>query len=151
MRDRSILGRQEVAAAAVAPPRSAGLDIVVADDNVDLAESFAEVLRLEGHHVTIANDGDEALSATARRVPDVAFLDGDMPSKNGHEVARLLRARAETRGIYLIAVTGWANRRTGRIPTGPASICMSSSRSSWAWCEILAGATESHRRPPEST
>jgi CheY-like chemotaxis protein len=39
--------------------------------------------------------------------PDIALLDIGMPRLNGYELARRLRADATTRGIRLIAITGW--------------------------------------------
>ena len=92
---------------AVMGPAPAALDILIADDNVDLAESFAAILRAEGHRVEIALDGEAAVLAAQAHVPDVALLDIGMPKKNGYEVARSLRSRSATRGIHLIAITGW--------------------------------------------
>lgn len=87
--------------------RPAELNILVADDNVDLAESFAALLQMEGHHVEIALDGEAALKAALARVPDIALLDVGMPGRNGYDVARLLRSNGATKGIYLVAITGW--------------------------------------------
>jgi CheY-like chemotaxis protein/anti-sigma regulatory factor (Ser/Thr protein kinase) len=85
----------------------ATLKILVADDNVDLADSLAVLLQTQGHHVVIALDGEAALRAARDDVPDVALLDIGMPGRNGYEVARLLRSQSTTQGIYLVAITGW--------------------------------------------
>jgi PAS domain S-box-containing protein len=84
-----------------------GKRILLADDNRDAAESLAILLRLEGHEVELAHDGQAALQCFAERRPDVALLDIGMPKANGYEVARQIRAAAGA-GIVLIAVTGWA-------------------------------------------
>src|SRR5947209_10011581 len=66
--------------------------VLVVDDNRDLAESLAMVLRLWGHDVAVAYDGPEALAAARARPPDVVFLDIGLPQLDGFEVALRLRA-----------------------------------------------------------
>ena len=85
------------------------LRILIADDNVDVAEAFALGLRMCGHEVTVAFDGDEALRIADEFRPQVALLDLTMPKRPGHEVAVELRKRpwARERGILIIALTGW--------------------------------------------
>src|SRR5690606_910535 len=75
------------------------LQILIADDNVDLAESFAELLRASGHEVEVAHDGEAALHMARTRVPDIALLDIGMPKRDGYEVARQLRRSEDTREI----------------------------------------------------
>jgi signal transduction histidine kinase/ActR/RegA family two-component response regulator len=85
------------------------LRILVADDNADVAEAMALTLRLCGHHVTVANDGDEALRLADEMRPQVALLDVGMPKRDGHDVAKEIRRRAwaaECRTL-LVALTGW--------------------------------------------
>ncbi|MDR7150667.1 signal transduction histidine kinase/ActR/RegA family two-component response regulator [Hydrogenophaga palleronii] len=83
------------------------LQILIADDNVDLAESFAELLRASGHQVEVAHDGEAALHMARTRVPDIALLDIGMPKRDGYEVARQLRRSEDTREILLVAISGW--------------------------------------------
>ena len=86
---------------------SAPQRILVADDNADLAESMAMLLRIEGHDVRIAHDGPSALELAAQFEPDAAMLDIGLPGLNGYELARELRARQNGRELLLIAVTGY--------------------------------------------
>jgi PAS domain S-box-containing protein len=79
--------------------------VLIADDNRDAAESLAILLRMEGHDVTVAHDGREALSAYHAVRPDVVLLDIGMPELNGYEVARQIRQGTST--VVLIAITGW--------------------------------------------
>jgi CheY-like chemotaxis protein len=98
------------ARATLAPAASAGtMRVVLADDNVDFAESLQTILEMHGHQVVVVNDGDAALAAVRHQRPDVAVLDIGMPGLNGYEVARRLRADAATTpdSLTLIAVTGW--------------------------------------------
>ena len=69
----------------VAPPR-ARLRVLIADDNVDAAESLAELLEDLGYETRVANDGEAALAAAAASRLDIAFLDLGMPKLGGHEV-----------------------------------------------------------------
>jgi CheY-like chemotaxis protein len=82
-----------------------------ADDNQDAAESLAMLLRMEGHDVTVAHNGKEALAAFSAVQPEVAILDIGMPELNGYEVARQVRQGSLGRAVTLIAVTGWARDR----------------------------------------
>jgi len=81
------------------------LRILVVDDNVDAAESIAEVLELLGNEVQVAHDGVEALRLARESVPDLALLDIGLPVIDGYELAQ--RLRAEHPGIRLVAVTGY--------------------------------------------
>jgi CheY-like chemotaxis protein len=85
--------------------------ILIADDNVDAADSLAELLRLDGHEVHVAYDGAQALATFARVEPDAALLDVGMPQVSGLEVARAIRQRPAGRRATLIAVTGWGQER----------------------------------------
>jgi CheY-like chemotaxis protein len=80
--------------------------ILIADDNVDAAESLQLLLSLQGHEVEVVHDGIQAMSAAERLNPDVVLLDIGLPGLDGLEVARRLRKRHGGRGPLLVAVTG---------------------------------------------
>lgn len=93
-----------------APPSAALLQplrILIADDNVDLSESFADMLSAHGHHVEVVHDGEAAVLAARRTVPDIALVDIGMPRLDGYGVARQLRADVRTQGMHLVAISGW--------------------------------------------
>jgi PAS domain S-box-containing protein len=83
------------------------LRILVADDNVDAAESLAMLLRSDGHEVVTAHDGQQAVDAARAFHPQVAFLDVGMPVKDGLSAASEIRADRRLAGIRLVALTGW--------------------------------------------
>jgi signal transduction histidine kinase/ActR/RegA family two-component response regulator len=91
------------AAADAAPARR----ILVADDNRDAADSLAVMLRVGGHEVRTAYDGEEALDLAEAFRPGLALLDIGMPRLNGYETARRLREKPYGRDIVLVALTGW--------------------------------------------
>ena len=104
-----------VHAAVVEPPRSVddtprylvSRRVLVVDDNVDSADSLALMLRLSGHLVETANDGEQALAAAERFQPDAILLDLGMPRLNGYEVCERIRMRPWGQGVLLVAQTGW--------------------------------------------
>jgi len=94
-------------AAAPAPAGSGAFRVLVVDDNVDSAESLAEVLEMGGREVRVAHDGPSALTVAGDFRPQAIVLDIGLPGLTGHEVARRIRAEAWGRDIHLIALSGW--------------------------------------------
>ena len=66
--------------------------------------------RIGGHEVRLAHDGPEALVEAAAFDPEVVLLDIGLPTMDGYEVARRLRADPATAGAALIALTGWGQQ-----------------------------------------
>jgi len=81
--------------------------ILVADDNRDAADSLAVMLRIAGHDVRTAYDGQHALDVAETFKPSLALLDLGMPRMNGHDTARRLRETDHGRDIVIVALTGW--------------------------------------------
>lgn len=92
---------------ALPAPRMQTRSILLADDNLDSAQTLAELLRMEGHTVHTANDGTRAAAMALQLRPDVIVLDIGMPGLNGYEVARRIRAQPWGGEPFLIAATGW--------------------------------------------
>ena len=85
------------------------------DDNVDGAATLAELLRMMGCDVSVANDGHSAVTAVAEHRPEVVLLDIGLPDINGYEVARQVRAMRGLRQPRLIALTGWGQEQDKRM------------------------------------
>src|ERR687888_1648827 len=81
--------------------------VLVVDDNEDSVESLAMLLRMLGHEVATANDGEQALTVAEGFRPDVAILDIGLPKLNGYDLAKQMRARPWARDVVLVALTGW--------------------------------------------
>src|SRR5499426_1905405 len=88
--------------------------VLVVDDNVDSAESLAVLLRLYGHDVRLAHDGEAALEEARSFRPDVMFLDISLPKMDGYEVARRLRLEPAMGGLTLVAMTGYGQEEERR-------------------------------------
>ena len=89
-----------------APHPSEAVKVIVADDNPESAQMLAMGLRLEGHAVSVAYDGEQGLRLAEAQHPQVIVLDIGMPRKNGYELARELRGRTWSAATKLIAVSG---------------------------------------------
>jgi CheY-like chemotaxis protein len=81
------------------------LRVLVVDDDGDTAESSAELLRIWGHDVRVAESGEKALAVVAAFTPDVFLLDIGMPRMSGYELAGRFYRRF--RKSLLVAVTGY--------------------------------------------
>lgn len=100
------------------PPEAVTLHVLVVDDNVDAAETLAEMLRMMGARVTMAHDAAAALEAGASgEAPQLVLLDIGLPGMDGYEAAREWRRRFGS-AARLVALTGYGSaedrRRTAR-------------------------------------
>jgi PAS domain S-box-containing protein len=98
-------------------PGRRALSILVIEDNVDAAQTIAEILSLEGHTVHVATDGTSGLARARELRPDVVLSDIGLPDLDGYEIARRLRGDPAFRGTRLVALSGYAqpeDRRRAR-------------------------------------
>jgi signal transduction histidine kinase len=87
-----------------APPRL----VLIIEDNVDAAETLAEVLALDGHHPRVAHDGTSGVALALELKPDVVLCDIGLPDIDGYEVARTLRSNGALPRTRLVALSGYA-------------------------------------------
>jgi CheY-like chemotaxis protein len=90
------------------------LRILVVDDNVDTALSFAFLLRSCGHEVRVAHDGRSAVEAACAFHPHAILLDIGLPRLDGFAVARQLRALPEFDRTLLVASSGFGREKDRR-------------------------------------
>ncbi len=95
--------------------KSAGLRVLVVDDNRDAAESLAKLLKALGNEVRITYDGPSALEEAATFRPNVVLLDIGLPGMSGYDVARRMRQMPEVKDAVLIAQTGWGQDEDRRL------------------------------------
>jgi|SRR5947209_2932850 len=86
---------------------AAGLDILIAEDNVDGAQSLGHILRRAGHSVRVVGDGQSAVSAALIDPPDVILMDIGLPRMDGWEAARRIRHGMNGKPCLMLAVTGY--------------------------------------------
>ena len=81
------------------------LDILVVDDDHDLASGIADMLEAEGHHAALAGSAEAALEVARERPFDMIFLDIKLPGMNGIDALRELR---KTQGrARVVLMTGY--------------------------------------------
>ena len=85
--------------------------ILIAEDDIDIANLIKLYLESDGFHVLIANDGQQAIDLFNKHHIDLALLDIMMPKMNGLEVVQQIR---KTNNIPLIIVSA-RNEDTDKI------------------------------------
>lgn len=92
--------------------------ILVVEDDSDLRHLYSSWLSLAGFAVETAGDGIIALQLVEQDPPDLLLLDLGLPLLRGEHVANELAARAHTREIPVIIVTGEP------VSLAPAAACV---------------------------
>ena len=69
-------------------PIDDGVRVVVVDDDHDVAEVLAEILKGNGYEVRVAHDGLVALAVIEDYRPHCVVLDVNLPGLDGGELAR---------------------------------------------------------------
>ena len=77
--------------------------ILVVDDDPEVQQLLDYVLRREGHTVTLAPSGEEALRAVQKSAPDLVILDVMLPGIDGFTVCERLRL---VRSMPVLMLTG---------------------------------------------
>ena len=80
--------------------------VLIADDEKNMRWVLSEALAAEGYEVLQASDGKEALTIVDEQHPDLMVLDHKMPSPDGMEVLRKIRAKGETFPIIMLTAHG---------------------------------------------
>ncbi len=84
----------------------ASLKVLAVDDRRDAIYVMEKLLKAIGCNARTAGDGSSAVEIAKEFIPDVIFLDIEMPGMSGIEVARLIRHEEPLRNVILIAMTG---------------------------------------------
>jgi CheY-like chemotaxis protein len=83
------------------------LSIVIVDDEPDTVLTLLEILRAHGYRAEGYSSSAAGLAAIAKSDPDVIISDIAMPSPNGWELAKQVRAnKGDTRRPMMIAISG---------------------------------------------
>lgn len=91
------------------------LRVLVAEDNLDIAENIGDYLELKGHHVDYAYDGDMAVHLFDSEVFDVIVMDILMPKLDGLQATKKIRtlANGDIPILMLTAKDTLTNKLTG--------------------------------------
>ncbi len=84
-------------------------NILIVDDEKELRETSAELLRMEGYEVVCAADGDDAQAKSGDKNFDLALIDLVLPGRmNGLDIISDLRSKSSN--TYIIAFTGFSGQ-----------------------------------------
>ena len=91
------------------PQQSAprGVILIVEDNELNL-KLLKDILDFQGYSTVVTGSGAAALDLARRHSPDLILLDIQLPDIWGTDVARRLKADAQTQAIPVIAVTAFA-------------------------------------------
>lgn len=79
--------------------------VLIAEDEPHIIESLTFLLRRAGHRVEAVRDGAAAVDAALAHPPDLLVLDVMMPTLNGFEVLKRLRASPGLERLRVLALT----------------------------------------------
>lgn len=82
--------------------------ILLVEDDVDTARSFAELLGTLGYSVAVEHSGGAAMVSARVFRPDVVLCDLGLPDTTGFEVVRRMRNLPDLARVWMIAVSGYA-------------------------------------------
>ncbi|MHC4144711.1 MAG: response regulator [Planctomycetota bacterium] len=99
-----------VAAIGEYPKSTTSLRVLLAEDGLINQKVAVNLLEQRGHRVTIANNGQEALTALDSESFDVVLMDVQMPAMDGFEATAIIREREKESGAHIpiIAMTAHA-------------------------------------------
>lgn len=84
--------------------------LLIVDDNPTNREVLARLLEFDGHEVSHASGGRDAIDQVWRLRPDLVLMDLAMPDIDGWDATAALKADPELRDIPVIVVTGHVTR-----------------------------------------
>jgi len=84
------------------------VNVLIVDDEINLAEGIRENLEIEGYSTDVAHDGAEGLEKLRAESFDLVLLDVMMPKLDGLGLCRALKADPETDFIPVILLTAKA-------------------------------------------
>jgi DNA-binding response OmpR family regulator len=90
-----------------------GANILIVEDDGDMAAALSTVLGETGATIRTAGDGNAALEVASEFNPDVVILDAMLPKRSGFLVLEKLKGPSKKKGQkpYVIMITGNAGKR----------------------------------------
>jgi DNA-binding response OmpR family regulator len=80
-------------------------NVLIAEDEANIAESLEFILERAGHSVMIVADGETALLQLRKGLPDALILDVMLPGLSGFEVLKAIKADPRLAPLPVIVLT----------------------------------------------
>jgi two-component system response regulator MprA len=119
--------------------------ILVVDDDPAVSGALQRALRLDGYEVTLASDGPQALEELAIRPPDAMILDIGLPTIDGLDVCRRMRAASDDTPVLMLTARDAVQDRVEGLDAGADDYLVKP----FALAELLARLRALLRRRPE--
>jgi two-component system, OmpR family, response regulator MprA len=119
--------------------------VLVVDDDPAVSGALHRALRLDGYDVTLAVDGNLALEEIAIRPPDAIILDIGLPTIDGLEVCRRLRAAKNDTPVLMLTARDAIEDRVQGLDAGADDYLVKP----FALAELLARLRALLRRRPD--
>lgn len=100
-----VFSSENAASALISSPR---MNVLLIEDNDDAREMSAAMLEIYDYTVLKAANGTDGQNLAATHLPNAAVIDIGLLDVDGYEIAKRLRANVATKGMQLIALTGYA-------------------------------------------
>ena len=94
------------------------MEILIAEDESQIAEPLRKNFLEEGHHAMVAKDGEEALKLVEKIEFDVIVLDWKMPKVSGIEVCKRLREMGNKTPILLLTALSQVSNKVEALNSG---------------------------------
>lgn len=86
-----------------------GARVLVIEDDNDSREGLRSLLEIWGYPVEVADTGERGIEMAIERRPEIALIDIGLPELDGYQVASRIREVLGHDGIFLVALTGYAD------------------------------------------
>ncbi|MEE0954979.1 MAG: response regulator transcription factor [Eubacterium sp.] len=94
------------------------MNILLAEDEVDMSRAITAILKHEGYEVTQAFDGVEAVEAAAQNTYDCMVMDIMMPRMDGIEALTKIRAGGDVTPVIMLTAKSEIDDRIGGLDAG---------------------------------
>jgi PAS domain S-box-containing protein len=119
MRFRALIDAlEEVQPARPAARRVRGLRVLLTEDEPGLRQILTSYLRVDGHAIEVAGNGQEALAKYRPDAYDLLITDRAMPEMGGDQLAAELRRRGSTTPVIMLTGLGDLMNEVGERPDG---------------------------------
>lgn len=85
--------------------------VLVVEDDPETRRFYAGLLAAAGFETSEAHNGFQAFAKAIETTPDLVLTDIAVPGLDGIELCRRLRSDPQTRGVRILAVTGYDDRQ----------------------------------------